>query len=191
MNGKAKRKGPRKGLNPLKLFGGRWATRTPGLWFRRPTLYPPELIAHEKIISNSGTLSRRIAPAPGWARGCGAGEPGPISWQGPRRAGGHPGRGAGVCGLGLTGARHKAYVVWGAAARSGQPHNLMATKGPRFTGGVSPWATHKTRSAGSKTVQTAVPALAMAGSARIFCKSMGPRRRSAANSWSRWFRAWL
>ena len=27
---------------------GRWATRTPDLWFRRPTLYPPELIAHKE-----------------------------------------------------------------------------------------------------------------------------------------------
>jgi hypothetical protein len=29
--------------------GGRCATRTRGLWFRRPTLYPPELIAHAMI----------------------------------------------------------------------------------------------------------------------------------------------
>jgi hypothetical protein len=40
-----KRKGPLRGLNLLIFFGGRWATRTPDLWFRRPTLYPPELIA--------------------------------------------------------------------------------------------------------------------------------------------------
>jgi hypothetical protein len=56
------RKGLRKSSKPLKFFGGRWATRTPGLWFRRPTLYPPELIARKKIISNCGTLSRRIGP---------------------------------------------------------------------------------------------------------------------------------
>jgi hypothetical protein len=31
------------------LTGGRCATRTRGLWFRRPTLYPPELIAHEVV----------------------------------------------------------------------------------------------------------------------------------------------
>src|SRR5208337_2091952 len=43
-----KRKGPVWSLNLLILFGGRWATRTPGLWFRRPTLYPPELIARAK-----------------------------------------------------------------------------------------------------------------------------------------------
>ena len=35
MNFEAKRKGPLEGLNLLILFGGRWATRTPDLWFRR------------------------------------------------------------------------------------------------------------------------------------------------------------
>ena len=40
-----KRKGPVRGLKSLLLLGGRWATRTPDLWFRRPTLYPTELIA--------------------------------------------------------------------------------------------------------------------------------------------------
>ncbi len=30
--------------------GGRWATRTPGLWLRRPTLYPPELIARLTVM---------------------------------------------------------------------------------------------------------------------------------------------
>ena len=30
--------------------GGRCATRTRDLWFRRPTLYPPELIAHEDFV---------------------------------------------------------------------------------------------------------------------------------------------
>ena len=48
INFKTKRKGPLWGLKLLKSFGGRWATRTPGLWFRRPTLYPPELIARAK-----------------------------------------------------------------------------------------------------------------------------------------------
>ncbi len=45
INFKANRKCPLGGLKLWILFGGRWATRTPGLWFRRPTLYPPELIA--------------------------------------------------------------------------------------------------------------------------------------------------
>ncbi len=32
------------------MGGGRCGTRTHGLWFRRPTLYPPELIAHGHLI---------------------------------------------------------------------------------------------------------------------------------------------
>ena len=66
---KAKRKGPLGGLNLLILFGGRWATRTPGLWFRRPTLYPPELIARAKKFYQmhppcQGNPERRLKPAP-------------------------------------------------------------------------------------------------------------------------------
>jgi len=43
INLEAKRKGPLGGLKLLICFGGRWATRTPGLWFRRPKgyIYPP------------------------------------------------------------------------------------------------------------------------------------------------------
>ncbi len=46
------KKGLRLRPNPLILFGGRCATRTRGLWFRRPTLYPPELIAHASRFKN-------------------------------------------------------------------------------------------------------------------------------------------
>jgi hypothetical protein len=32
------------------MYDGRCATRTRDLWFRRPTLYPPELIAHGDFV---------------------------------------------------------------------------------------------------------------------------------------------
>ncbi len=42
----------KKGLIALKTMSpslsGQCPTRTGGLWLRRPTLYPPELIAHRK-----------------------------------------------------------------------------------------------------------------------------------------------
>ena len=66
INFEAKRKGPLRGLKSLLLLGGRWATRTPDLWFRRPTLYPPELIARaSKILSYGLGLSRKLGGTAG------------------------------------------------------------------------------------------------------------------------------
>jgi hypothetical protein len=38
-------------LKEVHIDGGRCATRTRDLWFRRPTLYPPELIAHRNDLT--------------------------------------------------------------------------------------------------------------------------------------------
>ena len=104
------RKRARISSQPSKFGGGRWATRTPGLWFRRPTLYPPELIARLKnhIRFRSSVKTDRTGAALGQDL--------------------LPGKGA------LPG--------------PGQSHNLMASKGPWFTGGVRPRATHRRPSAG-------------------------------------------
>jgi hypothetical protein len=65
----AKKKRPSTGLNLLIIFGGRWATRTPGLWFRRPTLYPPELIARTGNIIKSRLLVKEVWPSQNPDRG--------------------------------------------------------------------------------------------------------------------------
>ena len=106
----AKEKGLRKSSQPSKFGGGRWATRTPGLWFRRPTLYPPELIAHVKNHIRFRPSVKTDRSGAGLAQDL------------------LPGKGA------LPG--------------PGQSHNLMASKGPWFTGGVLPRATHRRPSAG-------------------------------------------
>ena len=53
------------------LTGGRCATRTRDLWFRRPTLYPPELIAHaiiECVAALRGEVNTEIGVSHGERR---------------------------------------------------------------------------------------------------------------------------
>ena len=142
-----KEKGLRSSSQPSKFGGGRWATRTPGLWFRRPTLYPPELIAHKKNHIKFRPSVKTDRTGAGWAKDS------------------RPGRGAGiqlpeiprpVRGLPEPGGSRRCPALspamqgWlrGPLPGPGQSHNLIASKGPWFTGGVLPRATHKRRSAG-------------------------------------------
>ena len=46
------------------FYGAPWATRTPDQWFRRPLLYPSELMRQMLIIKNPPL--RQVSPWSGW-----------------------------------------------------------------------------------------------------------------------------